>query len=84
MSKKKFAIIWRKSVYDTHRCPQCGTRLIDKRNQPANVIKEEMVLAAEKKEYFLCQNCNLPVAFVEPYNGPLKPGIKGGRWEGGA
>lgn len=81
MSEKKIAIIWRKSVYDTRRCPQCGATLIGKDNQPVNTIESKLPFVG--KNYLLCENCNLPVARIETYEGPLKPGEKGGHWKGG-
>ncbi len=81
MSEKKIAIIWRKSVYDTRRCPQCGATLIGKHNQPVNTIESKLSFVG--RNYLLCENCNLPVARIEDYKGSLKPGEKGGRWKGG-
>lgn len=81
MSEKKIAIIWRKSVYDTHRCPQCGATLIGKNNLPVNTIEDNMQFAG--RTYLLCEDCNLPVARIETYEGSLKPGEKGGHWKGG-
>ena len=81
MSKKKYAVIWRKSVYDTHCCPQCNSELIDRFNQPINTVEVEIPFV--HKTYLLCQKCKRPVAFIEPYDGPLKPGGMYGHWNGG-
>lgn len=80
MTEKKTAVIWRKSVYDSGRCPQCGARLIGKGNQPVNVFEEPLPLVG--KTYFVCKGCGLPVAFTEPYDGPEQSGTRGGRWKG--
>lgn len=79
MSKAKYAVVWRESVYKSHRCPKCGTRLIDALNQPTN-LKE---LPLSDKTWLFCNVCGLHVAYVAPYNGPLKPGAMGGHWNGG-
>lgn len=79
MSKAKYAVVWRESVYKSHRCPKCGTRLIDALNQPTNV-KE---LPLSDRTWLFCKTCGLHVAYVAPYNGPLKPGTMGGYWNGG-
>lgn len=80
MKNNKTAIIWRKSVYDSGRCPQCGTRLIGSGNIPQNVYEEPMPQVG--RSYFICKKCRLPVAFTAPYDGPGKPGQKAGRWKG--
>lgn len=82
MDGRKSAIVWRKSVYDSRRCPICGGVLIGKGNQPVNV--RERVLKTFGKDgvrrYLFCAECDLQVAFVEPYDGPEQPGTRAGQY----
>lgn len=75
MTEEKTAIIWRKSVYGSGKCPQCGSKLMDENGQPA-----KQVLLYDG-EWLTCK-CGLAVGKTEPYNGPAQPGTRAGRWHG--
>lgn len=69
------AIVWRKSVYDSCCCPNCGTRLIKPDNMPTNVIRRGLF-----RPSLYCENCGLFVAMIKNYHGDLKGGERGGMW----
>lgn len=75
----KTAIIWRKSVYDSNRCPKCGNKLIGSGNEPNGVISGT---GADADKIF-CIKCGLYVAYVRPYYGDLEEGQRGGLLDGG-
>lgn len=79
MSEKKYAIIWRQSVYDTGHCPRCGAQLIGEDMEPMNVYYD---MDGPHGKKVLCTGCGLYVADVRPYDGPLEPGTYGGHWGG--
>lgn len=74
----KTAIIWRKSVYDSGRCPNCNTKLFGNNNKPINIMSDPIFGAGK----LLCKTCGLWVAQLQEYDGPEEPGEKAGEWEG--
>ena len=76
---KKIAIIWRKSVYDTKRCPGCSMRLITDDWGPV-FVREQRLWDGSRR--LVCAGCGLYVAELKPYIGDGQPGAPGGRWEG--
>ena len=78
---EKYALIWRKSVYDNEfRCTKCGAKLmkLGGRLGRAQILPDGQTV--------ICADCGYHVAHIEPYDGPLEPGETGGEWiseEGG-
>ena len=70
------AIVWRKSIYDSGKCPSCGAQMMNGSGDPMGVTSVN--------GYVYCDKCNLLVAVLKPYHGDAKPGDKCGKWEGDA
>lgn len=74
-------IVWRKTVYDTNKCPQCGMVLIGDDNEPINLLEDErtgefIYFGKKIKNWLYCRGCQTPVAFITEYEGEIT-----GKWE---
>ena len=65
----KVAVIWRKTVYDTHKCPMCQNELITDDGNPTGVI--------EMGNEFYCAGCGYNVAHLCEYRGSKGAGFAG-------
>lgn len=70
------AVVWRKSAYESGKCPECGQQVMADDFSPTNV-REQL---SARKIWLMCDFCGTPVAYEEPYHGEGKPGERKGKW----
>lgn len=90
MSKKKQALIWKKSVYDSEedgilRCNHCKAKLFNYKTQEnfTNMVNPESIVPemVAVRDYMFCPDCGRPVGKISEIEvDDNDTRIKGGEW----